>query len=97
MCHRVQATRLSVRCPVGLKAIRVPVRGARCTHLQCFDLTTFLEMNQHYSSGRWRCPVCSTVTLPGALRVDRYFTQVIARAATDFGDRPEDVEVRGRR
>ena len=57
--------------PSGGQPISTPVRGARCTHLQCFDLRTFLEMNQAYSAGRWRCPVCSRVTHPAALRVDR--------------------------
>jgi MIZ/SP-RING zinc finger len=40
------STRLSLRCPLGLVPITVPGRGARCTHLQCFDLTTFLSFNE---------------------------------------------------
>jgi MIZ/SP-RING zinc finger len=39
-------TRLSLRCPLGLVPITVPARGRHCSHLQCFDLTTFLSFNE---------------------------------------------------
>ena len=31
---------LSLRCPVSLQRIEIPVRGLNCTHLACFDLKT---------------------------------------------------------
>jgi MIZ/SP-RING zinc finger len=49
------STRLSLRCPLGLVPVTVPGRGARCTHLQCFDLTTFLSFNE---KNRCVCACC---------------------------------------
>ena len=55
------ATRLSLRCPIGLVPIQIPVRGRACRHLQCFDLETFLRLNTRPSVGRFRCGVCSNI------------------------------------
>ena len=35
----------------------IPVRGINCDHLQCFDLESYLIMNQQ--SSVWKCPFCS--------------------------------------
>ena len=55
------ATRLSLRCPIGLVPIQIPVRGRACRHLQCFDLETFLRLNTRPNVGRFRCGVCSNI------------------------------------
>lgn len=41
---------------VTMVPIVTPVRGEVCTHLQCFDLPTYIEMNAKYK--RWQCPFC---------------------------------------
>jgi hypothetical protein len=38
-----------------------PVRGAKCSHLQPFDLVTYILMN--FKSKRWNCPVCGKRTV----------------------------------
>lgn len=59
----------SVRDVATLLGIRIPVRGQRCCHLQCFDLEAYLTMNAR-PSARWRCPVCRQLTMPFELWID---------------------------
>jgi hypothetical protein len=49
---------LSLLCPLSMSAIKTPIRGRHCKHMQCFDMKTFLHYNKHISGGRWRCGVC---------------------------------------
>eukprot|EP01062_Namystynia_karyoxenos_P016378 TRINITY_DN15978_c0_g1_i1.p1 TRINITY_DN15978_c0_g1~~TRINITY_DN15978_c0_g1_i1.p1 ORF type:complete len:1481 (+),score=223.17 TRINITY_DN15978_c0_g1_i1:89-4531(+) len=50
------------------KAITQPVRGAACTHVDCFDLEDYV---QHYhKKGRGACTVCGTPLLPRQLVTD---------------------------
>ncbi|VDP00711.1 unnamed protein product [Heligmosomoides polygyrus] len=37
--------------------ISLPARCKKCSHLQCFDLYNYLQMNEKRPT--WRCPVCS--------------------------------------
>jgi hypothetical protein len=43
---------------ISNRLIEIPVRGQKCTHLQCFDLRNYLTTNTIVSGGRWRCPCC---------------------------------------
>ena len=51
----------STTCPLSLCKIKVPSRGINCSHLQCFDLETFLVFNKRKNPNRWICPVCNKV------------------------------------
>ncbi|CAM9858765.1 unnamed protein product, partial [Phaeothamnion confervicola] len=81
------STRLSLRCPLGLVPIRVPARGRRCGHLQCFDLSTFLIFSER-SSAAWRCGVCHLLILPADMVVDAFLMDVVRT----LGERVADVE-----
>jgi len=48
-------------CPISTARMVVAVRGIRCAHKACFDLSTFLE--NAISTGIWQCPICY-VALP---------------------------------
>ena len=37
--------KIKLLCSFTLKRLEVPVRGQWCTHFDCFDLETYLEMN----------------------------------------------------
>ena len=41
---------------LGKMRMQLPSRAGTCTHLQCFDATTFLMMNEKKAT--WMCPVC---------------------------------------
>lgn len=60
----VQATStvLSLSCPLGLCRLTLPARGRKCSHIQCFDLRTFLTFNRNCTSKAWQCTVCHKVS-----------------------------------
>uniref|UniRef100_A0A1I8GKK6 SP-RING-type domain-containing protein n=1 Tax=Macrostomum lignano TaxID=282301 RepID=A0A1I8GKK6_9PLAT len=72
----------SLRCPLTRSRIGIPARGRDCAHLQCFDASVFLTMNERKSS--WRCPCCDRPLRLDDLRVDELFRDILAaRAAAD--------------
>lgn len=48
--------KVPLKCPITFKRITFPARGHVCTHIQCFDLESYLRLNSE--RGNWRCPVC---------------------------------------
>ncbi|VDQ02293.1 unnamed protein product [Trichobilharzia regenti] len=46
-----------------------------CSHLQCFDLNSYLTMNLRRP--RWTCPICNTHSPFRDLRVDELFMSII--------------------
>ncbi|KOB76154.1 Suppressor of variegation 2-10 [Operophtera brumata] len=48
--------RVSLMCPLGKMRMSCPCRPAACPHLQCFDASLFLQMNERKPT--WLCPVC---------------------------------------
>lgn len=61
--------RVSLICPLGKKRMINPCRPNTCTHLQCFDAFSYLEMNE--VKPRWQCPVCNKPGLYENLFIDR--------------------------
>jgi hypothetical protein len=47
---------ISLKCPLAFTRIIDPCRGSSCRHLQCFDLSNYLNFAER--SSRWECPVC---------------------------------------
>lgn len=58
-------------CPCSFVRIKIPVRLLSCKHVQCFDLSSFLNLQQKIPT--WECPVCSDPILLKNLRIDDYF------------------------
>jgi len=52
-----------------------PCRPTTCDHLQCFDASLFLMMNEKKPT--WTCPVCDSPAKYDDLMVDGYFQEVI--------------------
>ena len=50
--------------------IKIPVRGKLCTHLQVFDLETYLKLNCE-GQRTLKCPICSKNTVD--LIIDDFF------------------------
>lgn len=77
---------LHLRCPLSLARIDVPVKGIRCTHVQCFDLVNYLAYARR--TGRFECPVCNARNaFPAALRVCPFVEDALRR----FPDEDEVV------
>uniref|UniRef100_A0A0A9Y6E8 E3 SUMO-protein ligase PIAS2 n=2 Tax=Lygus hesperus TaxID=30085 RepID=A0A0A9Y6E8_LYGHE len=68
--------RVSLICPLGKMKMVTPIRPVTCTHLQCFDATIFLQMNEKKPT--WLCPVCNKPALYDNLVIDGYFMDVMS-------------------
>ncbi len=66
----VQATgaNVSLKCPLSTLRIEVPCRSTICTHNQCFDASSFLQLQEQAPT--WTCPVCNKIVTFEALEVD---------------------------
>lgn len=59
---------LSLRCPLTYMRLDVPCRGTHCTHIQCFDSTSYLQLQEQ--GPQWSCPICSKSVPYEQLAVD---------------------------
>ncbi|XP_031831688.1 E3 SUMO-protein ligase Su(var)2-10 isoform X2 [Nomia melanderi] len=67
--------RVSLACPLGKMRMCTPCRASTCSHLQCFDASLFLQMNERKPT--WTCPVCDKPALYDNLVIDGYFQEVL--------------------
>jgi len=67
--------KVTVSCPLGKMRMSTPCRPTTCDHLQCFDASLFLMMNEKKPT--WICPVCDSAAKYDDIMVDGYFEEVI--------------------
>lgn len=68
--------KVSLVCPLGKMRMTTPCRAYTCSHLQCFDASLYLQMNERKPT--WNCPVCDKPALFDNLVIDGYFQEVLA-------------------
>ena len=68
--------RVSLLCPITQSLIVVPTKSAFCSHMTCFDLKAFLQMNERRL--QWTCPLCKKSAAFESLRVDQRLQAVLA-------------------
>lgn len=73
------AMKVSLRCPLMLTRMTVPVKGKDCSHIQCFDLDFFLQYAR--KSSKFVCPVCNR---PNANPEDLVVSPYIEKALEMF-------------
>ncbi|KAM5462912.1 E3 SUMO-protein ligase pli1 [Microsporum audouinii] len=66
---------MSLKCPLSTLRISVPCRTSLCTHNQCFDATSFLQLQEQAPT--WSCPICYKATSFEALQVDQYVDNIL--------------------
>jgi len=71
----MDSLKVTLTCPLGKMRMRVPCRPATCNHMQCFDASTFLQMNERKPT--WNCPVCDKKALYDDLLIDGYFQEIL--------------------
>ncbi|KAI8089904.1 PINIT domain-containing protein [Halteromyces radiatus] len=72
----LESETISTKCPLGFTRIQTPSRSIYCHHLQCFDATTFLLMNEQTPT--WSCPVCNRkMESWEEIGVDEYFRDIL--------------------
>jgi len=71
--------KVSLCCPIGRTRMKIPCRANNCNHLQCFDGSLYIQMNERKPS--WMCPVCNQKAYYKDLFKDGLFTSIINEAA----------------
>ncbi|BAE61774.1 unnamed protein product [Aspergillus oryzae RIB40] len=72
---------MSLKCPLSTLRIAVPCRSVICTHNQCFDAYSFLQLQEQAPT--WSCPVCSKATSFESLQIDQYVDDILRSTSTD--------------
>ncbi|ORZ19869.1 PINIT domain-domain-containing protein [Absidia repens] len=86
----LESETISTKCPLGFTRIKTPSRSRNCQHLQCFDATTFLLMNQQTPT--WSCPICNRkMESWEEVGVDEYFQDILAQVA----DSVDSIRIEG--
>ena len=67
--------KVTLACPLGKMRMSSPCRPSTCDHLQCFDASLFLMMNEKKPT--WQCPVCYQAALYQDLYIDGYFLNCV--------------------
>ncbi|QPG98079.1 hypothetical protein C2857_007228 [Epichloe festucae Fl1] len=76
---------ISMTDPFSASMFEIPVRGASCKHIECFDLKTWLQTRRGKKSQSrtepsladgWKCPICNGDAAPPNLRVDEFLMEV---------------------
>ncbi|KAK0668662.1 putative E3 SUMO-protein ligase [Cercophora samala] len=70
---------LSLKCPITYMRLTNPCRGIKCNHIQCFDASSYLQMQEQ--SPLWLCPICNKVTPFEQLATDEYARDILARTS----------------
>ncbi|KAI9368006.1 transport protein particle component-domain-containing protein [Aspergillus egyptiacus] len=75
------STVMSLKCPLSTRRIEVPCRSVLCTHNQCFDASSFLQLQEQAPT--WTCPVCAKATSYESLNVDQYVDDILRSTPLD--------------
>ncbi|CAH6871898.1 Pias1 [Phodopus roborovskii] len=67
--------RVSLLCPLGKMRLTIPCRALTCSHLQCFDATLYIQMNEKKPT--WVCPVCDKKAPYEHLIIDGLFMEIL--------------------
>ncbi|KAA0719595.1 E3 SUMO-protein ligase PIAS4 [Triplophysa tibetana] len=77
---------VSLMCPLAKMRMSVACRARGCAHLQCFDASFYLQMNER--KPRWTCPVCHKYAPFDALCID----SLMCEALESSGEDVEEIE-----
>ena len=72
---------ISLLCPLTNERMVLPGRSTSCDHIECFDITTYLTVNQ--TEWTWRCPICQEPALPHQLDIDGLFKSLLRMKSLD--------------
>lgn len=70
--------RVSLICPITQSLIVQPVKSSLCSHMTCFDLRAFLQMNERRL--QWTCPICKKSAAFDSLRIDESLQTILSKA-----------------
>lgn len=82
---------VNLRCPMSGSRMKIAGRFKPCVHMGCFDLETFVEMQQR--SRKWQCPICLKNYSLEHIIIDPYFNRV-ATMMQSCGEDTTEIEVK---
>lgn len=74
-----ESIKVSLKCPITMTLITIPVRGINCKHIACFNLETFVNMQRKSKINKWRCPYCQELAIHVVL--DMFFQDILEKAS----------------
>lgn len=80
-----ESVSMNLRCPLSGSRIKVAGRFKPCIHMGCFDINTFVELNQR--ARKWQCPICMKNYSLEDIVIDPYFNCITSH----IKNYPEDV------
>jgi len=69
---------MSLKDPISTLRINTPCRSTMCTHNQCFDAESFLQLQEQAPT--WTCPICNKALEYENLAVDQYVEELLHNA-----------------
>lgn len=66
---------INLRCPMSGCRMKTAARFKGCVHLGCFDLQTFVQINQR--SRKWQCPICLKNYSLEDIIIDPYLNRIV--------------------
>ncbi|KAK8049255.1 PINIT domain-containing protein [Apiospora phragmitis] len=66
---------LSLKCPLSYTRLRAPCRSTSCSHIQCFDATSYLQLQEQ--GPQWICPICNKSATFENLAIDQYAKDIL--------------------
>ncbi|KAL1888024.1 E3 SUMO-protein ligase pli1 [Sporothrix stenoceras] len=73
---------LSLKCPLTYMRLSLPVRATTCKHIQCFDATSYLQLQEQ--GPQWLCPICSNPAPYDSLAVDEYVKDILENTSSEL-------------
>ncbi|EQL00179.1 zinc finger domain-containing protein [Ophiocordyceps sinensis CO18] len=73
---------LSLKCPLSYMRLDTPCRSISCTHVQCFDATSYLQLQEQ--GPQWLCPICNNSAPYEHLAVDDYVRDILENTPKDL-------------
>ena len=67
--------KVSLLCPLMKFRMQIPSRSTKCRHAQCFNLESYLQMNEKKPT--WNCPVCDQNASYDSLMIDSLFVELL--------------------
>ncbi|POS82731.1 hypothetical protein EPUL_003542, partial [Erysiphe pulchra] len=71
------ASVLSLKCPLSTMRIDLPCRSFACRHMQCFDATSYLQLQEQGPT--WSCPICNNPAPFETLAIDEYVQNILKK------------------
>ncbi|KAI1840783.1 hypothetical protein JX266_012990 [Neoarthrinium moseri] len=72
---------LSLKCPLTYGKLKNPCRSTTCSHIQCFDVTSYLYLQEQ--GPQWVCPICNKPATFDNLAIDEYVKGILDSTSED--------------